>query len=135
MEAEDEDSLKLEDEDITDLLLLFLTSGFDSSAISTLWAIIHLTEHPEALKKAKEEQEEIIRKRPSDQKGFNLKEIKQMEYLPKTHTRDEARDEASELGLDNNGVRDEPATKKETKPERQRNFLIWAARGFFGRSF
>ena len=53
MEAEDEDSLKLEDEDITDLLLLFLTAGFDSSAISTLWAIIHLTEHPEALKKAK----------------------------------------------------------------------------------
>ncbi|GMY20746.1 beta-amyrin 11-oxidase-like [Fagus crenata] len=47
------DSLKLEDEDITDLLLLFLTAGFDSSAISTLWAIIHLTEHPEALKKAK----------------------------------------------------------------------------------
>ncbi|GMY20778.1 beta-amyrin 11-oxidase [Fagus crenata] len=108
MEAEDEDSLKLEDEDITDLLLLFLTSGFDSSAISTLWAIIHLTEHPEALKKAKEEQEEIIRKRPSDQKGFNLKEIKQMEYLPKRRSRDEA----SELGLDNNGVRDEPATKK-----------------------
>jgi hypothetical protein len=30
-----------------------------------------------------EEQEEIIRKRPSDQKGLNLKEIKQMEYLPK----------------------------------------------------
>ena len=53
MEAEDEDSLKLEDEDITDLLLLFLTAGFDISAISTLWAIIHLTEHPEALKKAK----------------------------------------------------------------------------------
>ncbi|GMY20757.1 beta-amyrin 11-oxidase [Fagus crenata] len=85
MEAEDEDSLKLEDEDITDLLLLFLTAGFDSSAISTLWAIIHLTEHPEALKKAKEEQEVIIRKRPSDQKGLNLKEIKQMEYLPKSN--------------------------------------------------
>ena len=29
MEAEDEDSLKLEDEDITDLLLLFLTAGFE----------------------------------------------------------------------------------------------------------
>ncbi len=53
MEAEDEDSLKLEDEDITDLLLLFLTAGFDISTISTLWAIIHLTKHPEALKKAK----------------------------------------------------------------------------------
>ena len=53
MEAEDEDSLKLEDEDITDLLLIFLSAGFDSSAIATLWAIILLTEHPEALKKAK----------------------------------------------------------------------------------
>ena len=30
-----------------------------------------------------EEQEVIIRKRPSDQKGLNLKKIKQMEYLPK----------------------------------------------------
>jgi len=52
-EAEDEDGRKLEDEDIVDLILLFLSAGFDSSAVSILWAIIHLTENPEALKKAK----------------------------------------------------------------------------------
>ncbi|GMY20752.1 beta-amyrin 11-oxidase [Fagus crenata] len=53
MEAEDEDGQKLEDEYIVDLLLLFLSAGFDSSALATLWAIVHLTEHPEALKRAK----------------------------------------------------------------------------------
>lgn len=52
-EAEDEDGRKLEDEDIVDLILLFLSAGFDSSAVSILWAIIHLTENPEALRKAK----------------------------------------------------------------------------------
>ncbi|KAM3705233.1 hypothetical protein ACJW31_03G065400 [Castanea mollissima] len=82
-EAEDEDGRKLEDEDIVDLILLFLSAGFDSSAVSILWAIIHLTENPEALRKAKEEQEEIIKRRPSNQIGLKLKEIKQMEYLAK----------------------------------------------------
>ncbi|KAM3753049.1 hypothetical protein ACB098_03G064600 [Castanea mollissima] len=82
-EAEDEDGRKLEDEDIVDLILLFLSAGFDSSAVSILWAIIHLTENPEALRKAKEEQEGIIKRRPSNQIGLKLKEIKQMEYLAK----------------------------------------------------
>ncbi|KAL0005493.1 hypothetical protein SO802_013054 [Lithocarpus litseifolius] len=45
--------------------------------------MVHLTEHPEALKKAKDVQEEIIKRRPSNQKGLSLKEIKQMEYLAK----------------------------------------------------
>lgn len=52
-EAQDEDGRKLEDEDVVDLILLFLSAGFDSSAVSILWAIIHLTENPEALRKAK----------------------------------------------------------------------------------
>jgi ent-kaurenoic acid hydroxylase len=53
MEAEDEDGKKLEDEDIVDVLLLSLSVGSDSSAITTLWAIVHLTEHPKVLQKAK----------------------------------------------------------------------------------
>ena len=53
MEAEDEDGQKLDDEDIVALLLGFISAGFGTSATSTLWAIVHLTEHPEALKKAK----------------------------------------------------------------------------------
>uniref|UniRef100_A0A2N9IDY1 Cytochrome P450 n=1 Tax=Fagus sylvatica TaxID=28930 RepID=A0A2N9IDY1_FAGSY len=83
MEAEDEDGKKLEDEDIVDVLLLSLSVGSDSSAITTLWAIVHLTEHPKVLQKAKEEQDEIIKRRPSTQQGLNLTDVKQMEYLAK----------------------------------------------------
>ncbi|KAB1224115.1 Beta-amyrin 11-oxidase [Morella rubra] len=83
MEVEDENGQILEDEDIVDLLLTCFSVGFESSATCALWAIVHLTGHPEVLQKAKEEQEEIIKRRPSTQKGLNLKDIKQMEYLPK----------------------------------------------------
>ncbi|XP_062167063.1 beta-amyrin 11-oxidase-like [Alnus glutinosa] len=83
MEAEDEDGQKLEDEHIVNLILISFSAGFESSALAALWAIVYLSEHPEALKKAKEEQEEIMKRRPSTQKGLNLAEIKQMEYLNK----------------------------------------------------
>ncbi|KAH7536763.1 hypothetical protein FEM48_Zijuj03G0021000 [Ziziphus jujuba var. spinosa] len=42
-----------------------------------------LAENPEVFKKAKEEQEMIVRNRPSTQKGLTLREIKSMTYLPK----------------------------------------------------
>ncbi|XP_042988703.1 beta-amyrin 11-oxidase-like [Carya illinoinensis] len=88
MKVEDEDGQKLEDEHVVDLLLTFLVAGFNGSAITTLWAMLHLTEHPEILEKAKEEQDEIIKRRPSTQKGLNLKEIKQMNYLAKINKDD-----------------------------------------------
>ena len=59
----------LEDEDSVDLLLLFLSAGFDSSALATLWAIVHLTEHPEALKRAKV----CVQSNIFSAFGFNLK--------------------------------------------------------------
>ncbi|XP_059427765.1 beta-amyrin 11-oxidase-like [Corylus avellana] len=83
MEAEDEDGQKLEDEDIIALLLGFFSAGFGSTTTNTLRAIVNLANHPEALKQAKEEQEEITKRRPSTQKGLNLKDIRQMEYLAK----------------------------------------------------
>ncbi|XP_031259390.1 beta-amyrin 11-oxidase-like [Pistacia vera] len=83
MEVEDENGKKLEDADIKDLLLMFLLAGHESSAHAAMWAILYLHQHPEMLQKAKEEQEEIMKRRPSTQKGLNLIEIKQMEYLAK----------------------------------------------------
>ncbi|XP_022738013.1 beta-amyrin 11-oxidase-like [Durio zibethinus] len=83
MEVEDENGEKLEDEHIIDLLLLILFAGHETTAHTAMWAIIYLHRHPEMLKKAKEEQEAIIKRRPSSQKGLTLPEIKQMEYLPK----------------------------------------------------
>ncbi|XP_059428646.1 beta-amyrin 11-oxidase-like [Corylus avellana] len=81
MEVEDEDGQKFVDEDIVDLMLGFFAAGFGSTTTSTLWAMVHLSEHPEALKKAMEEQEEIMKRRPSTQKGLNFQDIKQMKYL------------------------------------------------------
>ncbi|XVF13575.1 hypothetical protein REPUB_Repub08aG0219100 [Reevesia pubescens] len=85
MEIEDENGQKLRDEDIIDLLLMFLLAGHESSAHAAMWAIIYLSNHPEMLLKAKEEQEEILKKRPSTQKGLTLKEIREMNYLQKVN--------------------------------------------------
>ncbi|KAF7828549.1 beta-amyrin 11-oxidase-like [Senna tora] len=46
MEVKDEEGRQLEDEDIIDLLLLFLLAGHESSAIGTLWTLIYLTQNP-----------------------------------------------------------------------------------------
>jgi len=108
MEARDDEGEKLEDEDIIDLLLLFLLAGHESSAYGVLWTVINLTNHPHVFERAKvlilltnvafsnlvtvffnkqnykpfqKEQEEIMAKRPSTQKGLTHTEIRQMKYL------------------------------------------------------
>ncbi|GAY34999.1 Ent-kaurenoic acid oxidase 2 [Citrus sinensis] len=83
MEIEDESGKKLQDEDIVDLLIVLLLGAHDGPTHTIMWATIYLYGHPQILQKAKEEQEEIIKTRPSSQKGLSLQEIKQMEYLSK----------------------------------------------------
>ncbi|KAJ4728737.1 Cytochrome P450 family ent-kaurenoic acid oxidase [Melia azedarach] len=81
MEVEDENGEKLEDVDIVDMLIAFLSAGHESSAHIATWAIIHLHRHPEMLQKARKEQEEIVKKRPASQQGFSIEDFKQMEYI------------------------------------------------------
>ncbi|KAG8655431.1 ent-kaurenoic acid oxidase 2 [Manihot esculenta] len=83
MDVEDENGRKLSDEEIIDILLMYLNAGHESSGHIIMWATIFLQEHPEFLQKAKEEQEEIIKRRPPTQKGLTLKEVREMEYLSK----------------------------------------------------
>ncbi|KAK8548527.1 hypothetical protein V6N13_054683 [Hibiscus sabdariffa] len=83
LEAKDEDGEKLENEQIANLLLGFLFAGHETTAHIASWLTIYLHDHPEILRKAKEEQEEIVKRRPSSQKGLTLNEIRQMEYLSK----------------------------------------------------
>ncbi|XVF51940.1 hypothetical protein PTKIN_Ptkin04bG0224400 [Pterospermum kingtungense] len=83
LEAEDENGEKLEDEDDVDLVLGLLLGGHETTATAAMWLTIYLHNHPETLQKAKEEQKEIIKRRPSSQKGLTLDEIRQMEYLSK----------------------------------------------------
>ncbi|XP_004510263.1 beta-amyrin 11-oxidase-like [Cicer arietinum] len=81
LEVKDENGRKLEDEDISDLLLGLLFAGHESTATGLMWSVTYLTQHPHILKKAKEEQEEILRTRPTSLKRLSLNEVKQMVYL------------------------------------------------------
>ncbi|XP_023007793.1 beta-amyrin 11-oxidase-like isoform X2 [Cucurbita maxima] len=81
IEVEDEDGEGMDNETIADLIFGKLFAGQETSAFTTMWAIIFLTDHPHLFQKAKEEQEDIISRRPSTQKGINLAEFKQMKFL------------------------------------------------------
>lgn len=83
LSVEDEKGRKLDDEEIIDILLMYLNAGHESSGHTIMWTAIYLQQHPEFLEKAKEEQERILKKRPATQKGLTLKEIREMEYLSK----------------------------------------------------
>ncbi|KAK1286040.1 Ent-kaurenoic acid oxidase 2 [Acorus calamus] len=79
----DENGRSLTDEEVIDVLIMYLNAGHESSGHITMWTTVLLQEHPEFLEKAKAEQEEIVRNRPPGQKGLTLKEVRQMEYLSK----------------------------------------------------
>ncbi|KAG2289184.1 hypothetical protein Bca52824_048788 [Brassica carinata] len=80
IDAKDENGRTLEDEEIIDVLLMYLNAGHESSGHTIMWATIFLQEHPEILQKAKEEQERIVKKRVPGQ-SLTLKETREMEYL------------------------------------------------------
>jgi len=81
IEAEDEHGRRLDDEEIIDILILYLNAGHESSAHISMWATVFLQENPEIFAKAKVEQEEIIRNIPPTQKGIGLRDFRKMEYL------------------------------------------------------
>ncbi|KAL8495801.1 hypothetical protein ACS0TY_019778 [Phlomoides rotata] len=83
LDAEDEHGRKLNDEEIIDILVMYLNAGHESSGHTTMWAALFLQKNPDVLERAKAEQEEIVRKRPAGQRGLTLKEIRKMDYLSK----------------------------------------------------
>ncbi|KAE9594863.1 putative cytochrome P450 [Lupinus albus] len=83
IDVEDENGRRLGDDDIMDIMLMYLNAGHESSGHITMWATYYLQKHPEYLQKAKEEQEEILRKRPPTQKGLILEEVRKMDFLSK----------------------------------------------------
>ncbi|KAG8391419.1 hypothetical protein BUALT_Bualt01G0185600 [Buddleja alternifolia] len=83
MDAEDEYGRKLKDEEIIDVLIMYLNAGHESSGHITMWATIFLQKHPDVFEKAKAEQEEIVKNRLPDQKRLTLKEVRKMKYLDK----------------------------------------------------
>ncbi|KNA09938.1 hypothetical protein SOVF_148930 [Spinacia oleracea] len=53
LQVEDENGRKLTDEDIIDVLVMYLNAGHESSAHTIMWATVLLQKHPEFLHKAK----------------------------------------------------------------------------------
>lgn len=83
MEAVDDKGRKLSDEEIIDVLVMYLNAGHESSGHICMWATLFLQANPDVLEKAKAEQEAFVKNRPPEQKGLSLKEIRQMDYLSK----------------------------------------------------
>lgn len=81
LDVEDENGRKLSDEEIIDILVMYLNAGHESSGHTMMWATVLLQQRPEFLQKAKTEQEEIVKNRPAGQKGLTLREVRQMNYL------------------------------------------------------
>ncbi|XP_073154775.1 ent-kaurenoic acid oxidase 2-like isoform X2 [Henckelia pumila] len=83
MDAEDEYGRRLNDEEIIDVLVMYLNAGHESSGHITMWATLFLQNHPHVFEKAKAEQDEIVKNRTPGQQGLTLREVRQMEYLSK----------------------------------------------------
>ncbi|GMJ11855.1 ENT-KAURENOIC ACID OXYDASE 1, cytochrome P450, family 88, subfamily A, polypeptide 3 [Hibiscus trionum] len=83
LDVKDEKGEPLDDEEIIDIMLMYLNAGHESSAHTTMWATVFLQQHPEFLAKAKAEQERIAKKRSPTKEGLTLVEIREMKYLSK----------------------------------------------------
>ncbi|KAJ8525969.1 hypothetical protein K7X08_000798 [Anisodus acutangulus] len=80
---DDGEGTKLRDGNIVKTLLWYTFGGYESVARVATKAIMHLERNPEFYQKAKEEQEDIIKRRSSPNDGLNFDEIAQMKYLAK----------------------------------------------------
>ncbi|WMV32264.1 hypothetical protein MTR67_025649 [Solanum verrucosum] len=81
---DDEQGKGFNDEKIIAMLVSYTFAGFESVGLDRLvasTAIMYLQKYPNFLNKAKEEQEDIVKRRSSSNEGLNFHEIKQMKYL------------------------------------------------------
>lgn len=53
MEVKDENGKELDDEEIIDVLVMYLNAGHESSGHITMWATVLMQKHPEVFKRAK----------------------------------------------------------------------------------
>lgn len=58
LDVEDENGTKLDDEEIIDVILMYLNAGYESTAHATLWAILFLHQNPQYFHVAKVSQDE-----------------------------------------------------------------------------
>uniref|UniRef100_M1AQU8 Cytochrome P450 monooxygenase n=1 Tax=Solanum tuberosum TaxID=4113 RepID=M1AQU8_SOLTU len=78
---DDEQGKGFNDEKIIAMLVSYTFAGFESVGLVASTAIMYLQKYPHFLNKAKEEQEDIVKRRSPSNEGLNFHEIKQMKYL------------------------------------------------------
>lgn len=83
---DDYEGKRLSDEKTIEVLLLFGFGGFEPVSLMAIKTIMNLEKHPHFLEKAKKEQEDIVKRRPSSDVGLNFDEIKQMTFLSQVIT-------------------------------------------------
>ncbi|KAI5062128.1 hypothetical protein GOP47_0022667 [Adiantum capillus-veneris] len=84
--ARDDVGKALTDEEIIDVLLMYLNAGHESSAHTIMWILIHLQKHPRVLEKIKKEHAEI-RKSNGGIKSLSFEDFRKMRYT--SHVIDE----------------------------------------------
>lgn len=67
MDAQDDKGRRLRDEEIIDVLVMYLNAGHESSGHITMWATLFLQNHPDVLKRAQVYQYYICFDRTNDQ--------------------------------------------------------------------
>ncbi|MCE0480494.1 hypothetical protein HAX54_037386 [Datura stramonium] len=85
LDTQDEHGNGFSDEDILKVLLSYTFGGYETVALAVIRTIMHLQRHPEFLQKAKEEQEEIVKRRSSPDTGLTFEEVGRMKYLTKVY--------------------------------------------------
>lgn len=60
MDAEDEHGRKLNDEEIIDILVMYLNAGHESSGHTTMWATLFLQKNPDVLERARVSQSPYV---------------------------------------------------------------------------
>lgn len=53
LDAEDDKGRRLDDEEIIDILIMYLNAGHESSGHTTMWAALFLQNNPDMFKRAK----------------------------------------------------------------------------------
>lgn len=77
--AKDEDGKALTDEEIIDVLLMYLNAGHESSAHTIMWILIHLQRHPQFWEKVEKEHLNI-RKSKGEKTLLDFDDFRKMRY-------------------------------------------------------
>eukprot|EP00252_Welwitschia_mirabilis_P025591 TRINITY_DN806_c0_g1_i1.p1 TRINITY_DN806_c0_g1~~TRINITY_DN806_c0_g1_i1.p1 ORF type:complete len:405 (+),score=58.17 TRINITY_DN806_c0_g1_i1:38-1252(+) len=83
LKLQDDNGCFLTEEEIIDLLVMYLNAGHESTAHIMMWSLILLQENPEIMQKTKAEQENIVKRRPDGQHHMSFSELREMHYLKK----------------------------------------------------